>query len=93
MNQRRKERAMSDIKINTPLYMKAQNVFNAMNEFMEERNGIFAPKGTIWIEDTSGRVLIFTKGEQRNELMKNIDQLDDTKYFERLEGEASNDQP
>jgi len=70
-----------------PRHKAAQDVIDAMYRFFELNRG----RGAVqWLEDHDGKVVIFTRGEYRGQLMENIDRLGPpVEQFEWIEPEET----
>ena len=63
----------------------AQGLLDAAMDYWKEYNRAVARNAVVWLEDTDGRVVILTRGEYREELMENIDNLTrekEIRYFD-----------
>ena len=77
---------MKLIKKDSKIWNAAEKVLSAMHEYFEKMKKDGKAAGTIWLQDDIGNLLIFTRGEQRDQLLKNITPIQDTSFFE-IEGE------
>ncbi len=73
---------MGTIPTTDPRHAAAMEVLNAMHKFFDLEPCAGAVR---WIQDTTGRVVIFTRGEFRDTLIKNIDE---NFHFRRFEVKA-----
>lgn len=75
-----------DILRDDPRYAAAQRVINAMHEFWK-----LAPSGGAvqWIEDSDGRLVVFTRGEYRAAIREAIGEaLHPEEYFELVDSDV-----
>ena len=77
------------IRVTDPRHEAARKVLDAMHEYFD-----LDPSGGAvrWIEDDSGRVVIFTRGEYRDRIMGAIEWSYDTKRFEKRELELDGEE-
>lgn len=79
---------MVDIPKTDPRHAAAAKVLDAMHEFWK-----LAPGGGAvqWIEDTDGRLVVFTRGEYRQQIREAIgENLQPEQYFELEDDTPSN---
>jgi len=64
-----------DIKPGSELDTAARTLLGAAHAYwdMLRRQDESRPNAVIWVEDTSGRLLVFSRGEYRQQLLRNID--------------------
>ena len=64
----------------------AQNLLDAAHQYWRiERDRSKSPSAAVrWLSDATGAVLIFTRGEYRETLMRNIDALTKDELIERF---------
>lgn len=65
---------------------KAQALLDAAQEYYEACYEANERGAVRWLEDTDGRLLIFTRGEYKHQLLENIETLIDAEkitYFQR----------
>jgi hypothetical protein len=56
---------------------KGQALLNAAYEFWKAHQKLSGPRAVVWLEDTSGHLVIFTRGEYRSAIMREIQPLVD----------------
>lgn len=80
---------MTTIPETDPRHAAAQRVIDAMHDFWK----LNPSSGAVqWIEDTDGRLIVFTRGEYRNSIRQAIGEcLSEEEYFEHLELEEPTD--
>ena len=84
------------IKKGDNLYVAGMKALEAMHEFWDVKNQQGEGAAVQWLEDTSGRVLIFTRGEYRDAIMRSVQDRDpgiparEIRYFERHDFEHEN---
>lgn len=54
---------------------KGQALIDAAYEFWRARQKVSSPGAVVWIKDTSGHFVLFTRGEYLNEIMSRINPL------------------
>jgi len=64
----------------------AENLLEAAYAFWKERTKNGCGAAIQWVSNTDGRTVIFTRSEYNDTLMRNVDFISDTKYFDHIEG-------
>jgi hypothetical protein len=59
----------------TELKEKGQALIAAAYEYWKEFQKVSGPAAVVWIEDDSGHLICFTRGEYKEIIMKNISPL------------------
>ena len=77
-----------EIAVTNPRHVLATLALNAMLQFhdLKRENG-----AVQWVEDTDGRLIIFTRGEYKQALMKNVHDLGKPVEFFELLSTADDD--
>ena len=57
-----------EVKEGTLLYIKGQVLIEAAYSYWEEMQKIHGAKAVIWLTDTDGKTVFFTRGEQAEHL-------------------------
>ena len=64
------------------LYAAGQAALDAMHEFWRIKERMGCGAAVCWLQDTDGRLLVFTRGEYKQQIMDVIDENNqDTIYF------------
>jgi len=58
------------------LYEKGQALINAAFEYWQEYQKVSKRAAVVWLKDTSGHMVLFTRGEYLQTIMQNVDILD-----------------
>lgn len=58
-----------------------QKLLEAAQEYWEAAHKAGISGAIIWLSDTDGKTVIFTRGEYKQTIMNNIDRLGPTKHF------------
>ena len=58
-----------------PVYLAAEALLAAAHEFWQAKQDAGQGAAVVWVTDTDGRTLIFTRGEYREQLMSVVDGL------------------
>jgi hypothetical protein len=66
-----------DVNVNEDLRRKAVNLLKAAYEFWEIHQKVCGSSAVVWLEDDNEKLVVFTRGEYRRQIMENIDQLKD----------------
>jgi len=66
------------------LRVAADALLEAAHRYWRELGAVAGSRAVIWLEDTAGRVVIFTRGEYRQHLMENIVQRGLELHFTEL---------
>lgn len=66
------------------LRVAADALLAAAHHYWRELGAVAGSRAVIWLEDTAGRVVIFTRGEYRQHLMENIAQRGLELHFTEL---------
>ncbi len=61
--------------IHEELQAKGQALILAALEFWQVHRQLAGPRAVVWLEDTSGHLIVFTRGEYRGQLFSNIHPL------------------
>jgi len=59
------------------LYKKGQALIKAAYEYWKEYQETNEPGAVVWLKDTSGCMVLFTRGEYSQDIMRNIEPLSD----------------
>ena len=63
------------------LRIKAEKLMKAAYEYWQECQKIGGPRAVIWLSDTDGKLVVFTRGEYRETIMQNLGPLADEISF------------
>lgn len=66
------------------LRASADNLIAAAYAYWRELGAVAGSRAVLWLEDTAGRVVIFTRGEYRQHLMENIERRGLELHFTEL---------
>lgn len=74
----------------TDLRRAAQALIDAAHAYWQEAQRAEAIRGAavVWLEDSDGRIMIFTRGEYRGALLQGVERLRVPVYFDVDEGES-----
>jgi hypothetical protein len=54
---------------------KGQSLIDAAHEFWKVHQKLAGPRAVVWLQDTGGHFILFTRGEYRDRLLWNINPL------------------
>ena len=72
------------------LRKKAQIAMDAAYDFWKE-NSKYSGHAVRWLTDTEGKLLIFTRGEYKQQILENICKFGDDIIFERIDFEEEDE--
>jgi len=73
----------TNIKVNEgPLFLAGQKLLRAAMEYWEEYRKQSGASAVVWLKDESGRMVMLTRGEYKDQLMQNIHPLSEEKGFD-----------
>jgi hypothetical protein len=61
------------------LYCLGENLIKAAYKYWQKYQKEFGPDAVVYLKDTSGHMVLFTRGEYSNIIMKNIENLSNEK--------------
>lgn len=63
--------------MNIELKEKGQALIETAYEFWKAHQKYIGPNAVVWLEDTSGHFVLFTRGEYKDQIIRNIIPLSD----------------
>ena len=63
--------------VHAQLREKGRALLDAAYEFWKIHRSLAGPRAVVWLEDTSGHMIVFTRGEYRAQLLHNMRPLTD----------------
>ena len=79
--QKRVAELESAVRTDDSLEATAQRLIIAAHAYWKKLGSEIGQRAVIWLEDTSGRLAIFTRGEYREQLMRNIGLINGPHFF------------
>ena len=74
---------------NVDLQRSAERLLEAAMDYFEAHKRATGGAAVVWLKDTAGRMVVLTRGEYRDTLMRNIDRLIPDRGFIKPYGDES----